>query len=135
MKFRSPGDEPMHISLTSGHTLVIPAEGVEVPDMFRREAIARGAEPLASDGSVVAAASKNDDGATGKSTADNRKDLIKEALRTMLNGSNEEDFTAAGTPNLKRLQAVAGFQVSRADADAAWAEVVAESAHGDGQQD
>lgn len=63
MKFRSPGDEPMHISLTSGHTLVIPAEGVEVPDMFRREAIARGAEPLASDGSVVAAASKNDDGA------------------------------------------------------------------------
>ncbi len=132
MKFRSPGDEPLHISLTSGHTLVIPAEGVEVPDMFRREAIARGAEPLASDGSVVAAASKNDDGATGKSTADNRKDLIKEALRTMLNGSNEEDFTAAGTPNLKRLQAVAGFQVSRADADAAWAEVQAEAAQ-DGQ--
>lgn len=132
MKFRSPGNEPMHISLTSGHTLVIPPEGVEVPDMFRREAIARGAEPLASDGSVVAAASKNDDGATGKSTADNRKDLIKEALRTMLNGSNEEDFTAAGTPNLKRLQAVAGFQVSRADADAAWAEVQAEAAQ-DGQ--
>ena len=132
MKFRSPGDEPLHISLTSGHTLVIPAEGVEVPDMFRREAIARGAEPLAFDGSVVAAASKNDDGATGKSTADNRKDLIKEALRTMLNGSNEEDFTAAGTPNLKRLQAVAGFQVSRADADAAWAEVQAEAAQ-DGQ--
>ncbi|MFZ7319680.1 hypothetical protein ACLS0R_11570 [Comamonas jiangduensis] len=132
MKFRSPGDEPLHISLISGHTLVIPAEGVEVPDMFRREAIARGAEPLASDGSVVAAAPKNDDGATGKSSADNRKDLIKEALRTMLNGSNEEDFTAAGTPNLKRLQAVAGFQVSRADADAAWAEVQAEAAQ-DGQ--
>jgi len=132
MKFRSPGDEPLHISLTSGHTLVIPAEGVEVPDMFRREAIARGAEPMASDGSVVAAVPKNDDGAAAKSTADNRKDLIKEALRTMLNGSNEEDFTAAGTPNLKRLQAVAGFQVSRADADAAWAEVQAEAAQ-DGQ--
>ena len=134
MKFRSPGDEPLHIALTSGHTLVIPPEGVEVPNIFKREAISRGAEPMAPDASDAADEPSAPVPAVDKSAevaqaaAEKRKEMIKEALRNMLNGANEEDFTAQGAPNLKRLQAAAGFQVSRAEADAAWEEVKAEEA-------
>ena len=131
MKFRCPGEEPLHIALTSGHTLVIPPEGVEVPDIFRREAISKGAEPLGSDGSHLAPVRQPDGeggGDDGQSIEEKRLELIKAALRSMLNGANEEDFTAAGTPNLKRLQFLAGFNVPRAEADAAWALVQAEEA-------
>lgn len=127
MKFRSPGDEPLHVALTSGHTIVIPPEGVDVPVVFRKEAIAKGAEPVADDGASMAPAASNAQEKTAASTADNRKELIKTALRSMLNGANEEDFTAQGLPNLKRLQAVAGFQVSRTEADSAWEEVKTEA--------
>lgn len=131
MKFRSPGDEPLHIALTSGHTLVIAPEGVEVPDVFRREAIARGAEPMAPDGSHYAPVHQpggEEGGEDGQSTEEKRLELVKHALRSMLNGANEDDFTAAGLPNLKRLQFLAGFNVPRAEADAAWALVQAEEA-------
>lgn len=128
MKFRSPGEEPVHIALTSGHTLVITSEGVPVPDHFRREAISRGAEPMGTDGANIAPSRQSDEGGgdDGQSTEEKRLELIKAALRSMLNGANEEDFTAAGTPNLKRLQFLAGFNVPRAEADAAWALVQAE---------
>lgn len=132
MKFRSPGQEPVHLALTSGHTLVIPPEGVEVPAVFRREAISRGAEPMAPDGSFAESLHQSggqggDGGADDGQTAEaKRLELIKTALRTMLNGASEEDFTTAGLPNLKRLQFLAGFNVSRAEADAAWALVQAE---------
>lgn len=132
MKFRSPGEEPLHIALTSGHTLVITPEGVEVPETFRREAISRGAEPLGSDGANLAPVHQSnaggDDDDDAKSTEEKRLELIKVALRTMLSGADEEDFTAAGLPNLKRLQFLAGFNVPRTEADAAWAQVQAEEA-------
>lgn len=126
MRFRSPNPEkPIHVALTSGHTLVIPHEGCEVSEIFRREAIALGAELMDSSGDVIAAAAQAP-AVNAQSIADNRKELIKNALRTMLNGANEDDFTDKGLPNLKRLQAVAGFNVPRTEADAAWAEVQAE---------
>lgn len=131
MKFRSPGKESLHLALTSGHTLVIPPEGVEVPDVFRREAISRGAEPMAADGTHLAPVhqpSSESGGDGGQSTEEKRLELIKAALRNMLNGADEEDFTSAGLPNLKRLQHLAGFNVPRAEADAAWALVQAEEA-------
>jgi len=134
MKFRSPGQEPLHIALTSGHTLVITPEGVEVPHAFRREAISRGAEPMAPDdshfevehqpGGQSGEAGAND----SQNTAEKRLELIKAALRTMLDGKSEDDFTAAGLPNLNRLQFLAGFKVTRAEADEVWAQVQAEEA-------
>ena len=50
MKFRSPTDEPLHVALTTGHTCTISPEGDEIPQMFHREAISRGAIP----GSITA---------------------------------------------------------------------------------
>ncbi|MEG0939717.1 MAG: hypothetical protein RSE32_13565 [Comamonas sp.] len=149
MKFRSPGSQALHIALLSGHTLAIPPEGVDVPAEFRREAIAKGAEPMAIEsiqdspaavaaltamlaqsapaGAVIGSnGSAQDDAAAAAAAAENRKVMIKAALKSMLEGNNEADFTADGKPNLNSLKKVAGFNVARGEADDAWAELQAE---------
>lgn len=112
MKFRSPTDEPLHISLTSGHTAVVTVEGNELEPMFRREAIARGAltgedvAPILGDGAPF-----------------DRKQVIADAINAMMDGDNEEDFNADGKPALRRLSARAGFQVEREEADSIFEEL------------
>ena len=107
MKFRSPTDEPLHVALTTGHTCTIPPEGVDLDPMFQREAIARGA--LAGDD--VAPVS-------GQAPQFDRKQVITDAINSMMDGDNEGDFNEDGKPNLKRLNAVIGFQASRSEVDA-----------------
>lgn len=148
MKFRSPGSQALHIALLSGHTLAIPPEGVDVPPEFRREAIAKGAEPMAIEsiqespaamaalavmlaqsapaGGASASSAGVLDDAAAAAAAEKRKAMIKDALKAMLAGSNEADFTADGKPNLNSLKKVAGFNVARGEADDAWAELQAE---------
>lgn len=143
MKFRSPGSQALHIALLSGHTLVIPPEGVDVPTEFRREAIARGAEPMAAEAihespAAVAALSAmltqgaaagatstgstdtQNDAAAAALAAENRKQLVKDAIKQLLEANDEADFTADGKPNLNALKKAAGFNVSRQEADEAW---------------
>ena len=38
MKFRSPSDEPVYVSLTNGHSAVIGTEFRELPDILHRKA-------------------------------------------------------------------------------------------------
>ena len=106
MKFRSPTDEPLHVALTTGHTCTIPPEGVDLDPMFQREAIARGA--LAGDDVALVAQAPQFD----------RKQVITDAINGMMDGDNEGDFNEDGKPNLKRLNAVIGFQASRSEVDA-----------------
>ena len=106
MKFRSPTDEPLHVALTTGHTCAIPPEGVDLDPMFQREAIARGA--LAGDDVAPVAQAPQFD----------RKQVITDAINGMMDGDNEGDFNEDGKPNLKRLNAVIGFQASRSEVDA-----------------
>ncbi len=151
MKFRSPGSQALHIALLSGHTLVIPPEGTEVAAEFRREAIARGAEPMAADpierspaavaaltamlaqGAATGATSTGsteaqNDAAAAAPAAENRKQMVKDAIKQLLVANNEADFTADGKPNLNSLKKVAGFNVSRQEADEAWEALQAEAA-------
>lgn len=151
MKFRSPGSESLHIALLSGHTLVIPPEGTEVAAEFRREAIARGAEPMAPEtiqdspaavaaltamlaqGAAAGATSTGftaaqNDAAAAALAAENRKQMVKDAIKQLLVANNEADFTADGKPNLNSLKKVAGFNVSRQEADEAWEVLQAEAA-------
>ena len=114
MKLRSPSDQPLHVALTSGHTALITPEGTDVDAMFLREAVVRGAVPLDAD--------------TSSSTQTlilSRQLAVKDALNAMLNGADKDDFTADGKPNLVRLKAKAGFAVTRDEADAVFAELVA----------
>lgn len=110
MKFRSPSDQPIHIALTTGHTAVITPEGVELDPMFHKEASARGAVAF-------------DDGSTATAPPVDRKASIAAALTGMLDGKDEDDFTADGKPNLNRLKAKVGFAVTREEADAVFAEL------------
>lgn len=108
MKFRSPTEHELHISLTSGHTAVVTPEGNEILPIFNREAIARGAIPMGVGDEVVTPSD-------GK-----RTESIQAALQAMLDGGDEGDFNEGGQPNLSRLKARLGFSISRAEADAAW---------------
>ncbi len=112
LKFRSPTDEPLHIALTSGHTAVITPEGNELAPMFHREAIARGAQT----GDPVAPLE-------GDSAPFDRKQVITDAINGMMDGDNEGDFNDDGKPNLKKLNALLGFQASRTEVDAIFDEI------------
>lgn len=113
MKFRSPSHEPLHVALTSGHTMVVPPddEGVDVPQMFLREAMARGAVLVEGGTAEV------------KTLAMSREISLRDTLEAMIKGGDKEDFTADGKPNLMRLKAKTGFPVTREEADAAFEEV------------
>lgn len=117
MKLYAPTEEAVSIGLTSGHMLVIERTGTDVPPMFRREAVARGC--LTSPDEIVAP--------EGEANFD-RKKVIGDAIRAMLDGDNEGDFKNDGTPNLNALQKRVGFAVQREEADAIFAEVSQESA-------
>lgn len=118
MKFRSPTDEAIQIGLTSGHTIVITPEGDDVPPIFRREAIARGAIPVGIPGAEETLAALT--GTAGEPVAI-RPQAIQAALQAMLDGGEEGDFTETGKPNLTKLKSRLGFAVSREEVDAAWA--------------
>lgn len=117
MKMYAPTEEAISIGLTSGHMLVIERAGTEVPQMFRREAISRGA--LTSPDEVLDAG--------GEQQFDRAK-VIADAIREMLDGDNEGDFKNDGTPNLNALQKRVGFSVQREEADKVFAEVTKEGA-------
>lgn len=112
MKFRSTTGYDVHLALTSGHTAVVTVEGNELDARFHKEAIAKGCLPqgVSEDAPV-------------ESQAFNRKDVIRKAIQDMLDGANEGDFTAAGKPDLRKLNARVGFTVPRDEADALFEEV------------
>ena len=88
MKFRSPSDQPIHIALTTGHTAVVTPDGVELDPMFHKEASARGAVCFDESAPAVALTM----------TPEVRKAAISAAMKGMLDGANEGDFTAEGSP-------------------------------------
>jgi hypothetical protein len=112
MKFRSITDEDIHIALTSGHTTIVTPEGNDIDKMFAKEAIARGCLPEGVSDEDVKVSGGFD-----------RAKVIADVLNGMLDGGDEKDFTSHGKPDLKRLNSLLGFQISRAEADAAWENV------------
>lgn len=114
MIFRSPNAEDLNIALTSGHTCVITPAGNDVPAIFHREAIARGALP-----GGIAVEEPNSE------PVFNRHQAIVDALNQMLDGGDENDFTNQGKPDLRKLNGRLGFQIAREEADAVWTELTA----------
>ena len=102
----------MMIGLTTGHTLVVrhDKDGTNVPVQFRKEAIAKGCVPVG-----VGAEDVPDPQAE-----ETRQGRIAATIEQMLDGGNEEDFTADGKPDLRALSRMAGFSISREERDAAW---------------
>ena len=110
MKFRSTTGEPIHIGLTSGHSALIGIEPTELPKMFHKEAISRGALPEGVESDEPA-----------KAIGFDRKQAILDALNAMVDGDTEGDFNADGRPSIRKLNERLGFTASREEVDAAWA--------------
>ena len=83
--------------------------------MFHKEASARGAVCFDENAHAVALTM----------TPEVRKAAISAAMKGLLDGANEGDFTADGKPNLVRLKAAVGFSVTRDEADAIFTELTA----------
>jgi hypothetical protein len=113
VKLYYPKEGDLHIGLTNGHTFVVPSDaaGAEVPKMFRKEAIARGALPVGM--------TEDDD---APNTFD-RERAIFTALEQMMNGDEEGAFTTSGLPNLNALAKKVGFTVDRAEMARIWEKV------------
>lgn len=112
MRFKAPGDKPVHIALVTGHTAVIGTEYAELDGRFHREAIARGCVPFGTAEEEPAPEGGGFD----------RRQVILDAINAMLDGAEGGDFTADGKPNLTKLCARVGFTVDRSERDAMWAE-------------
>lgn len=110
-RFCSPTDTPLHIALTSGHTAVVTPEGIDLDPMFHREAIARGA--LLTEGATP----------EDRTQVFNRQIVLRDTIAAMIASNDKDDFTGDGRPNLVKLKAKTGFQVSREEADAVFAEL------------
>lgn len=135
MKFHSPTQDPLHVALTSGHTAVVTYEGVTLDPMFHREAVSRGAIPESMFPGFAGggADGRLDLGALPQPVVDSFTDpnnanvaraaTIRATLTQMMDGSNEGDFNTDGKPNLGRLKARLGFEITREEADAAFADV------------
>lgn len=110
VKLWSPAGD-CHIGLTSGHTFLIPADkaGIEVPQKFRREAIARGCLPVGMEPDEIEAGQGFD-----------RQAVIKSAMNKMMDSSEDGMFTSDGRPVLAKLAALCGFAVDRSEANRVW---------------
>lgn len=132
MKFRSPTETPIHVALTTGHTAVIPQEGVELAPMFHREAISRGAIPGSLTNEEALLLSGNSAANTLASNTPppgfDRNAEIRKVIESMLAGSNEGDFNNDGKPSMAVVNKLLGFQASRSEVDAVWTAMEIEDA-------
>lgn len=119
MKFRSPTDEPIFLSLTSGHTAIVPREGVELAPMFNRVAVANGAIPGTMTDEEAVLLANGGPGAADVPGFDRGTEITK-ALNKMLDSTEEGMFRNDGKPDLRKLNALLGFQAAREEADKAW---------------
>lgn len=119
--FYSTTGEPVHLALTTGHTAIVDtmegSEGAGSPlhPRFHREAVTKGCLPLGAQEFKLPA----------EETVPTREGIIGTRLKEMLDGSDEDDFTGAGLPNLNNLTRRCGFKVSKDEMEKVWAKVKA----------
>lgn len=130
MKFRSRSDEQViRLASTSGHIVLVGKEFVEVPEHMESQAYAEGCVSEALYNSIRADMEKDAAAQAalvgGGLTEELKHEAIKAAIVAMLDGKDEGSFTTAGLPNMKALAKQCGFQVTKDEMEAAWAEVSA----------
>jgi hypothetical protein len=109
---KAPAGE-IRLANTAGHTCVIGAEYTEVPEMFRRMAVAEGAliegvQPEAPPPPKV---------------EHSKEELVAKAMRDMMDVQNPDDFGQDGKPKVDAVSARAGFTVDRHTRDSVWRKV------------
>ena len=110
MRFRSPTETPIFLALTSGQTIVIGPELVEVPRHFHRLAVAHECLPEG----------MSEMPPEDPSIEDTKAGLILAAVKEMMAKPQPGDFASDGKPDARRLSAKVGFTVMRQERDTAW---------------
>ena len=125
MKFKSPTDTPVQVVLLSGHSMNIGPEFEEVADIFINEALARGCLPE----STVQAPStaKVEAGAGAQGQNNDPKADYRKAIVTMLDRSEDGDFTGDGLPNNNAVSKLVGFRAVKEDVLEVFREMKAEA--------
>ena len=120
MKFYAPGDQPIHLSLTSGHTANVATRaegGTELSTRFHREAISNGCLPM------HMAVEDTQDEPTG---GIDRVETIKDAMKTIIESPTDETTTGDGKPDTRALSKLVGFTVTADERNQLFNELVAE---------
>lgn len=125
MKFKSPTDTPVQIVLLSGHSTNIGPEFEEVADIFINEALARGCLPESTVRTPSTAKVEAGAGAQGQNN-DPKADYRK-AIVTMLDRSEDGDFTGDGLPNNNAVSKLVGFRAVKEDVLEVFREMKAEA--------
>lgn len=120
MRLKSPTEKPIHVALTSGHAIVVGPQARDVPQMFRREALAAGCVP---EGVSAEDLDDSPPPAAGK----DREAVLVGAIKRMLADDNATDFTASGLPKRNKLSSLAGWNVTAEELTAAWQVIEAEA--------
>lgn len=126
MKFRSPTAEPVFLALHTGHTAVVTREWAPLDPIFHTSAFEKRCE--CDKEGVIA---PTDVPVQGAAVSDSRfasiDDHYRVALKTMLERSEEGDFTADGLPNIKAVSKVCGFGAVKEDVLRVYRDMVAEA--------
>lgn len=122
MKLKSLGDKTTQVALLSGHCIVVPPEGRDVPQMFVSEALRCGCVPMGIEEDDVKPAGNVPEGKE-------KGQIIVDGIKAMLEA--DCNLTGAGLPNLKDLAKQVGFTVSREEMVAAWDVIQKEAEAGD----
>lgn len=112
MKFRSPTETPIRVSLLSGHTAIIGHDWRDLDPIFHRDALASGAQcdAKAIDNPDVSVESS----AEGSAKVTDADAEIRKAIIAMLDREEDGDFVAStGLPNLKTVEKMVGFRVEK----------------------
>lgn len=126
MKFRSPTEAPVTLTLLSGHSTTVTREWRELDLIFHDEAFARRCESDTS-GVHTPEAPQVKAGPDAQNQLADVDAHIRQAILAMLERKQEGDFTNDGLPNVKVLNAVAGFRITKEDAHRVYRALVAEA--------
>lgn len=104
MKLKSPKETHIQVALLSGHCLVVPPEGREIPQMFVQEAFKQGCVPMETDVEEF-------NRAVNETQAKSKKEIVTAAVKQMLEEGDK--LTGTGMPNLLALSRLVGMQVTK----------------------
>lgn len=119
MKVTAPYTKDVHLSALTGYSVYIPAgESREVPTYVAHMAAAKGCavQPL-------------DGGSAPESTEAQqaeRERAIRDAVQTVVDTANPDDFTSNNRPRKQRIQEMVGFSVRADEVMAAYDAIMAD---------
>ena len=115
MKYRSPTNEPVRISSTSGRIMIIGPKLVEIPPDLEAEARYKGC-----------VSEQIMEGLSSREQNTPQLLSVEDAIRSMISMPEDGDFTAQGLPNLRSLTRLCQRNITKEEMMPAWEKVSAE---------